>query len=149
MRTPRPALDKLRATLVEYMPDEEERQWVEPRLAHLIGLEGRVSTDPSELFSAWRLFFERLADAYPTVLLFEDIQWADQSLLDFIDYLMEWSKGHALFVLTIARPELVERRPSWGVGKRNVTSLYLEPLPRRAMEELLSGLVPGLPAELS
>ena len=127
---PASALAKLQATLVEYVPDEDERHWVEPRLAHLIGLEGRVSTDPGELFSAWRLFFERLADAYPTVLLFEDIQWADQSLLDFIEYLMEWSKGHRLFVLTIARPELVERRPTWGAGKRNFTSLYLEPLPR-------------------
>jgi class 3 adenylate cyclase/tetratricopeptide (TPR) repeat protein len=146
---PAPALAKLRETLVEYMPDEDERHWVEPRLAHLVGLESRVATDPTELFSAWRLFFERLADMYPTVLLFEDIQWADQSLLDFIEYLMEWSKGHPLFVLTIARPELTERRPSWGAGRRNVTSLYLEPLPPRAMREMLSGLVPGLPEDLT
>ncbi len=146
---PASAVAKLRDTLVEYMPDESERHWVEPRLAHLVGLESRVATDPTELFSAWRLFFERLAEMYPTVLLFEDIQWADQSLLDFIEYLMEWSKGHALFVLTIARPELTERRPSWGAGKRNFTSLYLEPLSPRAMEEMLSGLVPGLPPDLS
>jgi predicted ATPase/class 3 adenylate cyclase len=143
------ALTKLQAALLECMPDEGERRWVEPRLAHLIGLESRVATDPSELFSAWRLFFERLADVFPTVLLFEDVQWADQSLLDFIEYLLEWSKGHPLFVITIARPEFSERRPSWGAGKRNFTSLYLEPLSQPAMEELLSGLVPGLPADLS
>jgi predicted ATPase/class 3 adenylate cyclase len=143
------ALAKLRATLAEHVPDEGERHWIEPRLAHLIGLEGGTAGDPGELFSAWRLFFERLADLHPTVLLFEDIQWADQSLLDFIEYLLEWSKTHPLFVLTIARPELIERRPSWGAGRRNFTSLYLEPLPRGPMEELLSGLVPGLPADLT
>ncbi len=60
---PASALAKLQATLDEYVPDEAERHWMEPRLAHLVGLEGRVSADPSELFSAWRLFFERLADA--------------------------------------------------------------------------------------
>ncbi len=146
---PASALSKLQATLTEYVPDEAERHWIEPRLAHLIGLDGGTSGDPGELFSAWRLFFERLADLYPTVLLFEDIQWADQSLLDFIEYLLEWSKGHPLFVVTIARPELIERRPSWGAGKRNFTSLYLEPLPRGPMEALLSGLVPGLPGDLS
>ena len=48
-------------------------------------------------------------------------------------------------MITLARPELHERRPSWGAGQRNFTSLYLEPLPQQAMEALLDGLVPGLP----
>ena len=85
---------------------------------------------------------------YPTVLAFEDMQWADASLLDFVEYLLEWSRNHPLFVVTLARPELVERRPTWGAGHRNFTSLYLEPLSEAAMEELLAGLVPGLPAPL-
>ena len=76
------------------------------------------------------------------------MQWADESLLDFVEHLLEWSRNHALYVVTLARPELVERRPTWGAGHRNFTSLYLEPLPSTAMEELLAGLVPGLPAQL-
>jgi class 3 adenylate cyclase/tetratricopeptide (TPR) repeat protein len=142
------ALAKLRATLDEHVVDAEERAWVEPRLAHLLGLEEGVSGDQENLFSAWRVLFERLAEADPVVLVFEDMQWADAGLLDFLDYVLDWSRNHPIFVLSLARPELAEKHPSWGAGKRAVTSLYLEPLPRQAMEELLAGLVPGLPEEL-
>ena len=131
------------ATLDEHLLDPEERAFVEPRLAHLLGLEEAAAGDRQDLFAAWRLFFERLADANPTVLAFEDMHWADTSLLDFIEYLLEWSRDYPLFVITLARPELHERRPSWGAGQRNFTSLYLEPLSEEAMEELLDGLVPG------
>src|SRR5262249_4833035 len=77
------------------------------------------------------------------------MQWADASLLEFVEYLLDWSRNHPLFVLTLARPELAERHPTWGAGKRNFTSQYLEPLSTDAMEHLLSGLVPGLPRELT
>ncbi len=128
------ALAKLRATLEEHVTDPEERGWVEPRLAHLLGLEEGVAGDQENLFSAWRVLFERLAEVDPVVLVFEDMQWADAGLLDFLDYLLDWSRNHPIFVLSLARPELAEKHPSWGAGKRAVTSLYLEPLPRPAME---------------
>src|SRR5207253_8157226 len=95
-----------------------------------------------------RVFFERLAQVNPVVMVFEDMQWADDSLLDFIDYLLEWSRSFPLFACTLARPELLDRRPTWGAGRRNFTSLYLAPLSGTAMEELLTGLVPGLPEEV-
>src|SRR5436190_5261477 len=139
---------KLRATLEQHVPDPEERSWVEPRLAHLLGLEEGVSGDQENLFSAWRVLFERLSEIDPVLLVFEDMQWADEGLIDFLDYLLDWSRNHPIFVLSLARPELTEKHPSWGAGKRAVTSLYLEPLPRPAMETLLAGLVPGLPEEL-
>ena len=142
------AREKLKVTLVEHLLDPEERAFVEPRLAHLLGLEEAAVGDRQDLFAAWRLFFERLADVYPTVLAFEDMQWADTSLLDFVEYLLEWSRDFPLYVITLARPELQERRPSWGAGQRNFTSLYLEPLSQGAMEKLLEGLVPGLPERL-
>ena len=142
------ALAKLRAALEEHILDADERQFVEPRLAQLLGLGEHETRERQDLFAAWRLFFERLAETYPTVLAFEDMQWADASLLDFVEHLLEWSRNHPLFVVTLARPELAERRPAWGAGHRNFTSLYLEPLPAAAMEELLAGLVPGLPASL-
>ncbi len=145
---PASARGKLAATLEEHLLDPEERAFVEPRLAHLLGLEEAATGDRQDLFAAWRLFFERLAEVNPTVLAFEDMQWADTSLLDFVEYLLEWSRDHPLYVITLARPELQERHPGWGAGQRNFTSLYLEPLSQAAMEELLEGLVPGLPERL-
>ena len=144
---PASALSKLRATLEEQILDADERAFLEPRLAHLLGLGEHQARDQQDLFAAWRLFFERLAEGYPTVLLFEDMQWADASLLDFVEYLLDWSRSSPIFVITLARPELLERRPTWGAGQRSFTSLYLEALSQRAMEELLTGLVPGLPAD--
>jgi class 3 adenylate cyclase/tetratricopeptide (TPR) repeat protein len=145
---PGAADEKLEATLSEHILDPEERAFVEPRLASLLGLAEREARDQQELFAAWRLFFERLAETNPTVLVFEDMQWADASLLDFVEYLLDWSRNHPLFVVTLARPELLERRPTWGAGQRSFTSLYLEPLSEEAMGALLAGLVPGLPEAL-
>jgi class 3 adenylate cyclase/tetratricopeptide (TPR) repeat protein len=145
---PASALAKLRMVLEEHVPDPDERKFVEPRLAQLLGLGDQEPRERQDLFAAWRLFFERLAHVYPTVLAFEDMQWADESLLDFVEYLLEWSRSSPLYVITLARPELLERRPNWGAGHRNFSSLYLEPLSPGAMEDLLNGLVPGLPAEV-
>ena len=143
------ATEKLRRTVGEFVPEEEERRWVEPRLAHLLGLEEGVATDPRDLYAAWRFFFERMATQDPTVLVFEDMQWADSGLLDFIEYLLEWSRNSPILILTLARPEISDKRPGWGAGKRGLTSLYLEPLSAEAMKQLLEGIVPGLPEDLS
>jgi class 3 adenylate cyclase/tetratricopeptide (TPR) repeat protein len=145
---PASARGKLRATLAEHISDPEEREWVEPRLAHLVALEGAPAGDQENLFSAWRILFERLAEQSPTVLVFEDMQWADAALLDFIEYLLDWSRSLPVFVLVLARPEFLERRHSWVAGRRSLTSLHLEPLSPQATSDLLIGLVPGLSDEL-
>jgi len=143
------ARSKLEATLSEHILDAEERLFVEPLLASLLGIaEEHSSHERHDLFAAWRLFFERLANTYPTVLVFEDMQWADASLLDFVEYLLEWSRSSPLFVLVLARPELLDKRPNWGAGHRNFTALHLGPLSEAAMTELLDGFVPGLPDAL-
>ncbi len=141
------SLGKLRTTLEDLVPDPEERRWVEPRLAHLLGLEDRMAPGREDLFGAWRLFFERAAARYPVVMVFEDLQWADTALLDFIEYLLEWSREHPLYIIALARPELAERHPRWGTVGRSATSMHLEPLPPAAMEQLLRGLIPDLPAD--
>jgi class 3 adenylate cyclase/tetratricopeptide (TPR) repeat protein len=146
--TPEEAQAKLRAMLEERISDASEQAWLEPRLAHLLGLGEDASGDRQELFSAWRLFFERLTEESPVVLVFEDLQWADSALLDFIEHLLEWSHSHPLFVLALARPELAERRPGFGTSGRNATILSLEPLAAAAMGELLDGFAPGLPNDL-
>jgi class 3 adenylate cyclase/tetratricopeptide (TPR) repeat protein len=139
---------KLASSLAEHIPDEEERAWVGPRLANLLGLEDRADTDRQDLFAAWRLFFERLADQGPVVMLFEDLQWADEALLAFIEYVLEWSASQRLYVVVLARPELAGQHPEFARGVRNSTSLALEPLSEREMTELLDGYVPGLPDEV-
>ncbi len=138
------ALFKLRACLATHVSDTDERAWLEPRLAHLLGLGDRIDADRQELFSAWRLFFERLADAGACVLVFEDLQWAEPGLVDFVDHLLDWSRSHPIFVLALARPEF----PGLAGGSRNATTLALEPLSAGAMEALLDGFVPGLPEGL-
>ncbi len=140
---------KLHSAVEQHLADPDERRWVEPRLAHLIGVEERNARDKEDLFAAWRLFFERMSEVNPVVMSFEDMQWADASLLDFIEYLLDWSRNHAIFVLTLSRPELLERRPNWGAGRRNFTSIYLEALSPGAMRDLVTGLVPGLPDDVT
>jgi class 3 adenylate cyclase/tetratricopeptide (TPR) repeat protein len=142
---PASATAKLRESVEQHISDPEEREWVEPRLAHLLGLEDRTAAEPEDLFSAWRVYFERMTQTYPVVLVFEDMQWADPSLVDFLDYLINWSRNHPLFVVALARPEFVDRHPQWAGGSRGVTAMHLAPLASAEMEELLAGLVPGLP----
>ena len=144
----RAARAKLEACLAQHVPDPEERVWIGPRLANLLGLEDRADTDRQDLFAAWRLFFERLTDQGPLVMVFEDLQWADQALLAFVEYLLEWSTSQPLYVLALARPELAEAHPEFARSIRNAASLALEPLPEVEMTRLLDGYVPGLPNTL-
>jgi class 3 adenylate cyclase/tetratricopeptide (TPR) repeat protein len=136
---------RIATTVAEYVPGADDQGWVEPALLTLLGLEPPPPGGRDMLFAAWRIFFERIAERGPTILLFEDLQWADGGQLDFIDKLLEWSKGVPILVVTLARPELFDRRPDWGAGTRHFTSLALEPLSDEAMRELLAGFVPGLP----
>ncbi len=142
------ARQKLAACLELHVPDAEERAWIGPRLANLVGLDEREDTDRQDLFAAWRLFFERLADQGPLIMVFEDLQWADQALLAFIEYLLEWSASQKLYVVALSRPELADLQPEFGRGLRNSTSLALEPLADDEMSRLLDGYVPGLPDDL-
>ncbi len=135
---------KLRATLDEFVPDAQERRWLEPALGALLGIDEANWAAREQLFSAWRTFFERIADRGPTLLVFEDLQWADNGLLDFIEHLLEWSRERPILVVTLARPELLERRPNFVMGHRALSALHLEPLGSEAMTSLLRGLAPGL-----
>ena len=120
---PGEALRRLDAMLAEHVPDAEDRAWITPALHQLLGLEATADGDRARLFAAWRLLFERLAATSPAVLVFEDLQWADQALLDFLEYLLEWSRDHRLFVIALARPELADSRPGWASGLRTHTSI--------------------------
>ena len=128
-----------------WIPDEQERRWVERALLVLLGFEVATGLAREELFSAWRTFFERIAADGTVLLVFEDLHWADAGLLDFIDDVLDWSKGAPLVLVTLARPELFERRPDWGAGRRSFVGLALEPLPETVIGQILDALAPGLP----
>jgi class 3 adenylate cyclase len=134
---------KLAATLDDLVPDAAERGWVEPALLALLGIGQATGTDT--LFAAWRTFFERMAERGTTVLVFEDLQWADTGTLEFIEHLLDWSRSQPILVVTLARPELFDHRPGWGTGRSNASAMALEPMPEADMRDLLRGLLPGLP----
>jgi class 3 adenylate cyclase/tetratricopeptide (TPR) repeat protein len=142
---PDDARDLLAASVAEFVTDADERRWVEPRLAGLLGLEPMPAGEKEELFAAWRTFFERMAAIDPVIMIFDDLHWADLGLMDFIEHLLTWSRTLPIMVVALARPELLERRPGWGTTVRNATNITLEPLTAEPMRELLHGLVPGLP----
>ncbi|HEY7703892.1 MAG TPA: AAA family ATPase, partial [Acidimicrobiia bacterium] len=135
---------RLKATLSEFLMDTEERRWIEPRLMALLGLDPMPAGEREELFAALRIFFQRISEHGTSVLVFEDLQWADAGLLDFILDLIERSSSHPVLVITLARPELLERQPGWG-GRRNQLSVHLGPLAEAEMKELVVGLAPGIP----
>ena len=130
---------KLRAGLERWIGDPGEREFVSTRLGVLLGV---VEAGPGreELFAGWRLFFERMAELDPVVMVFEDMHCADDGLLDFVEYLLDWSARHRIFILTLARPELSERRPGWAARHRGATAVSLEPLGNAAMEELIDAV---------
>ena len=129
------------------MADPADRERIGPALLTLLGVEEPPPGGRDALFPAWRLFFERIAEHGTTALVFEDLQWADTGLLDFIDHLLDWARGLPIMVVTLARPELFDRRPDWGANRRHLTALALEPLTDGDIRQLLEGLVPGLPAD--
>ncbi len=136
---------KLTVGLDLWIGDSGERELLLGRIGILLGV-AEPGPRREDLFAAWRLFFERLAEHGPVVMAFEDVHWADDGLLDFTEHLLDWSAECRIFVLTFARPELSERRPRWQAAGRGATALYLEPLPLTAMEELLDSLA-TLPAD--
>jgi class 3 adenylate cyclase/tetratricopeptide (TPR) repeat protein len=142
------ARTRLRTTLAQFVEDAEDREWVEPRLEGLLGLAPMPAGDQTELFAAWRLLFAEIARHDSVVMVFEDLHWADDGLLDFIDELVTSVSDRPLLVVTLARPELLDRRPGWGSGRTSTLSTHLAPLADSTMRELVEGVVVDPPRPL-
>jgi predicted ATPase len=107
------AAAKLARAVADLLPDEREAAWVQEHLGALIGAGGaELGGDRrTEAFGAWRRFVEALAEQGPAVLVVEDLHWADEVLLDFLDHLIDWADQVPLLLVATARPELLARRP--------------------------------------
>jgi class 3 adenylate cyclase/tetratricopeptide (TPR) repeat protein len=148
--SPAEALAKLEHTVEDAVEDESERSWFTERLAPLVGVQEDVSgVSREEAFSAWRRYLEALAAQRPTVLVLEDLHWADGALLDFVEHLLDWSPSVPLMVLATARPELHDARPGWGGGRRNSATVGLSPLSDEDTARLVAALLERsvIPAE--
>jgi tetratricopeptide (TPR) repeat protein len=128
--SPARAEEKLRSAVAEIVSETPAAQWVEEQLRPLVGVASeRESVERAgEAFPAWRRFLEGLSDLGPLVLVLEDLHWADEGLLEFVDELADRIREAPLLVLCTARPELLERRPGWGGGKANALTISLPPL---------------------
>jgi class 3 adenylate cyclase/tetratricopeptide (TPR) repeat protein len=145
--------EKLRTAVGSLVADPADAQWLERRLRPLVGLEAASelgSDRRDETFAAWRRFFEALAEQRPLVLVFEDLHFADDGLLDFVDHLVDWASGVPILVVGTARPELLARRPGWGGGKPNALTLSLSALSNEDTAQLLHTILgrPVLDAEV-
>jgi predicted ATPase/class 3 adenylate cyclase len=125
---PEQAEEKLRRAAASVAVDKAEAAWLERQLRPLAGVSEPGTSGPEEATAAWRRYLEALADERPLVLVFEDLHWADDALLDFVDALVDRVTQVPLLVVAIARPELLQRRPAWGGGKPNAFTLSLSPL---------------------
>jgi class 3 adenylate cyclase/tetratricopeptide (TPR) repeat protein len=128
---------KLEQAVASHFEDESDRTWVVSRLGPLVGSAGNVAASREETFAAWRRFLEAMAAQRPCVLVVEDLHWADGALMEFLEHLLDWSLPVPLFLLCTARPELFERQPAWGGGKRNATTISLSPLSTEESGRLL------------
>ena len=141
---PAEAAEKIGRAVDELLTDVADASWVRSNLLALVGLGGESELGEDrggQAFAAWRLFFEAMAERRPLVLVFEDLHWADESLLDFIDELVDWVTDVPLLVVATSRPELLERRPGWGGGKLNATTLAVTPLSDEETARLIAGLL--------
>ena len=129
--------------IAELLAGEERAELIAERVADATGL-GETASSREEIFWAFRRLFEALARERPLVVVFEDIHWAEPTLLDFIEYLAEWGRDAPIMLVCLARLELLEARQSWGGGKRNASSMLLEPLPDRDSEALIDSLAAGI-----
>jgi len=134
---------KLSDAVARLVPEESEARWLVAELGALVGLagDGSQGAGAEGATAAWRRFHEAIAERGPAVLVFEDLHWADDGLLDFLDDVVDWLRSVPLLIVGTARPELLERRPAWGGGKANATTISLQPLGDYDISRLIAGLL--------
>jgi class 3 adenylate cyclase/tetratricopeptide (TPR) repeat protein len=139
--TPATSLGKLAASLEPLLESPDERAWVSGRLAPLVGSETEAVAEKQERFAAWSRYLAALAEQRPTVMIIEDLHWADPNLVEFLSDLPETTSGSPLLLVCTARPDYFESHPTWGAGQRNSITIHLDPLDGEATARLLDELL--------
>jgi class 3 adenylate cyclase len=137
--------DKLGRVVADLVPDPGDAARITGHLRSLVGLGSAAETHGDQrgaAFAAWRHFVEALGRQRPLVLVFEDIQWADEGLLDFVEHVLDWARDIPLLIVCTSRPELLDRRSSWGKRKSS-TTLLVPPLSNDETVQLVSKLADG------
>ena len=111
------------------------------RALHAVLGDGGVQTSAEEIAWATRRLLEAEAARAPLVAVLDDIHWGEEAFLDLVDHIADLSRGAPILLLCMARPELLDRRPNWGGGKLNATTVLLEPLGAGDAEELVESLL--------
>jgi predicted ATPase/class 3 adenylate cyclase len=138
------------AAIAAHLVGDERAQLIAERVTEALGLGGGAGAATSEeTFWAVRKLFEALARPRPLVIVVDDIHWAEPTFLDLIEHVADFSRDFPILIVCIARTELLDKRPGWGSGKLNATSIVLEPLSEAECRELISNLLDSAPLPLA
>ncbi len=136
---PQQVRDRITAWLAELGVEDSERD--ARLLAATVGEMSTEGADKDQLFAAWRSALEAAARRSPLVIVFEDLHWSSDSLLDLAEFVMQPRGEAAVLMIVLARPELLDRRPAWGGGRLNHLAIALEPLRENAIADLVRHLL--------
>jgi class 3 adenylate cyclase/uncharacterized protein len=128
---------EVRAAIAEWVGDQRTADL----LALSIGAGEGDAPDRMAVFAAWRTAIERASREQPLILLFEDLHWSSESLLDLVEFVMQPRGDAPVLIVALARPELIDRRPGWGGGRRNFLNLFLEPLGEAEIRSMVTDLL--------
>jgi class 3 adenylate cyclase/tetratricopeptide (TPR) repeat protein len=119
--------EAVRSKIAAIVEGEEQGELIGDRVAPIVGVD-ESGAPADEVFWAVRKLLEALARRTPLVVVFDDIQWGEPTFLDLVEHLADWSRDAPILMVCLARPDLLDRRPTWAGGKMNATSILLEPL---------------------
>ncbi|MGH2818401.1 MAG: adenylate/guanylate cyclase domain-containing protein [Actinomycetota bacterium] len=132
--------DEAYVKILKLLSGEPDAEGLAARVSQMIGLI-EATSGTEEMFWAARRLLETMARRQPLIVVFDDIHWAEPTLLDFVEHLADWTKGAPVLVVALARPELLDERPSWAGGKFNATTILLEPLSAEESHILIANLL--------
>lgn len=141
--------ERIKDTLRETGHENDDATRIATLVAATLGRSSEIEErERDEFFGAWRVFIEAIAATRRLVLVFEDLHWASNSLLDLVDHVTLPRTRASLLMIALGRPELLDRRPKWGAARRNFSALGLEPLSSEETTALVRSLVPDAPETL-
>jgi class 3 adenylate cyclase len=138
--------EDLARSIAARLPDDPSAPEVATRVAQLVGGQTGLALPAEEVGWAVRRFLEGLARTEPLVIVLDDLQWGEPSLVDLVDQVTDWSRDAPILVICLARPDLLDARPDWGGGKLHATTVTLEPLSPVESGLLVENLVGGIDA---